>query len=89
MLDNTIFQLYSLGIYFIFGILISVIFDIFRVFRRTFKTNNFITYIEDMLFWIITGILLIYLLIVISNGVIRFYNIIGLFIRSNYLYSLF
>ncbi len=71
-------QAYLLLVYLISGLLIGMIFDIFRVFRRTFKTSDFFTYIEDILFWIITGIFLIFVLFRFSSGEIRIYNILGL-----------
>lgn len=73
-------QLYSLLIYLLTGFIIGILFDIFRILRRTFKTPDVITYIEDILFWLLTGILLIYILITISNGQIRIYNVLGLII---------
>lgn len=36
------------------GILIGLLFDFFRILRRSFKTKDIITYIEDILFWILT-----------------------------------
>ena len=73
-------QLYSLLIYLLSGFIIGIMFDFFRILRKTFKTPDLITYVEDIFFWLLTGIFLIYILIVISNGQIRLYNIIGLII---------
>ncbi|MBP3255556.1 MAG: spore cortex biosynthesis protein YabQ [Clostridia bacterium] len=80
MNNDVIEQLYSLIIYLISGIGIGLLFDIFRVLRKTFKTSNFVTYIEDLLFWIITGIFLIFIVFVFSNGQLRLYNFIGMLI---------
>ena len=71
-------QIYSLLIFTITGILIGIIFDIFRVIRKTFKTPDFITYIEDLIFWIITGILLLFTIFKFNNGEIRSYIFVGL-----------
>lgn len=75
-------QAYLFFIYFLSGILIGIFFDIFRILRRSFKTSNFITYIEDILFWIITGLFLLFVLFKFSNGQIRIYNITGLLIGT-------
>lgn len=80
MNTNTITQLYSLLIFIISGIIIGVFFDIFRILRKSFKTPDIITYIEDFLFWIITGIFVLFILFTFENGQIRSYNIIGLII---------
>ena len=78
-MDNTIaMQLYSLLIFTISGVAIGIFFDIFRILRKTFKTPDIITYIEDTIFWICTGIFFLFLLFKFNNGVIRNYVIIGI-----------
>lgn len=78
-MDNIILsQLYSLLIFTITGIIIGVFFDIFRILRRSFKTPDIITYIEDILFWIFTGIFFIMVLFKFNNGEIRSYVLLGL-----------
>lgn len=78
-MDNTIaMQLYSLLIFTISGIVIGILFDIFRVLRKSFKTSDFLTYIEDILFWILTGIFLLFVIFKFNNGQIRSYVVIGL-----------
>lgn len=78
-MDNIILsQLYSLLIFTITGIIIGVFFDIFRILRRSFKTPDIVTYIEDVLFWILTGIFFIIILFKFNNGEIRSYVLLGL-----------
>lgn len=78
-MENTVLiELYLLGIFILSGIIIGVFFDFFRILRRSFKTSDIITYIEDILFWIITGLFLLFVLFKINDGQIRFYNIIGI-----------
>lgn len=78
-LDNIILsQLYSLLIFTITGIIIGVFFDVFRILRRSFKTPDIITYIEDILFWIFTGIFFITVLFKFNDGEIRSYVLLGL-----------
>ena len=67
-------------VYTINGILIGILFDIFRVLRKSFKTNDITTYIEDILFWILTGISLLYSIFTFSNGEIRLYMFLGVFL---------
>lgn len=55
------------------GVLIGIIFDIFRILRKTIKTSDFVTYIEDFLFWIITSIVLFYSIFTYNNGELRFF----------------
>lgn len=70
-------QIVLFVIFFFNGFLIGFIFDFFRILRKAFKTKDFITYIEDALFWIITGIILIYSLFKFNNGEIRIYLFLG------------
>lgn len=78
MNDTIATQIYSLVIFTISGIAIGVFFDIFRILRRSFKTSDIVTYIEDILFWIISGIFFLFVLFKFNNGQIRNYVIIGL-----------
>ena len=80
MNSATLIQAYIFLIFFISGMLIGILFDIFRISRRTFNTTDFVTYLEDILFWIITGLFLIFILFTFSNGEIRLYNVISLII---------
>ncbi len=77
MINN---QLYIFLIYIASGMLIGIIFDIFRVLRKSIKTSNLITYIEDTIFWIIVGLFLIWEIFTISYGELRSYIFIGLLI---------
>lgn len=60
-------------IFIINGIIIGLIFDFFRILRKSFKTHDGITYLEDILFWIITGFILLYSIFTFNNGEIRLY----------------
>lgn len=78
MSNTTTHQVYVFLVFIVNGIIIGLIFDTFRIARKSFKTPNFVTYIEDILFWIITGITIIYSIFVFNNGELRFYIFLGL-----------
>ena len=61
-------QAYIFLIFTITGIVIGLLFDFFRVLRRSFKTKDIITYIQDVLFWILAGLILLYTVFTFSNG---------------------
>lgn len=75
-------------IFIINGFLIGLLFDFFRILRKTFKTNDIMTYIEDILFWILTGCIILYSIFVFNNGEIRLFLFIGI-ILGILLYMLF
>lgn len=60
------------------GILIGFLFDTFRILRKTFKVTDTITYLQDISFWILAGILTIYFIFNFNNGEIRFYILLGI-----------
>ena len=71
-------QLYIVISFFFAGIIIGVLFDIFRVTRKSFRTPNIIIYIEDILFWILTGLIIILTTYLHTDGQIRLYMILML-----------
>ena len=77
-MDNTTNQLYVFTIFIITGILTGVLFDIFRIFRKSFLTPDWLTRIEDILFWLLTGLLILYTIFNFNNGEIRFYLFLGI-----------
>ena len=60
MIYLAINQAYLFLLFTLNGIIIGLLFDIFRILRKTIKTNNFATYIEDILFWTLTGMSIIF-----------------------------
>ena len=59
-------QIYLFTIFLLNGLIIGLLFDFFRILRKAIKTPDVITYIEDALFWILTGFLILYLQIPIK-----------------------
>lgn len=66
-------QAYIFLVFSLTGIVIGFLFDFFRILRRSIKTPNIITNIEDMLFWILSGILILYNIWYFNSGEIRIY----------------
>ena len=55
------------------GFIIGILFDIFRILRKSFKNVDWITYLQDILFWILTAIILLYSIFTFNNGILRGY----------------
>mgnify|MGYP005763202703 CR=1 FL=1 len=77
---NSAEQAYIFFIFIINGFLIGFLFDLFRILRKSFKTSDFVTYIEDICFWILTGLLILYSIFKFNSGEIRFYILIAILI---------
>ena len=73
-------QAYLFLIFIINGIIIGVLFDFFRILRKTIKTKDTITYIQDILFWILTGFIILYSTFTFNNGEIRIFMFIAILI---------
>lgn len=71
-------QAYLFGIFILNGFLIGLLFDIFRILRKSFKTVDLITYLEDICFWIITGFIILYSIFKFNNGELRGFIFIGI-----------
>ena len=71
-------QAYLFLVFALNRIFIGILFDFFRILRKSIKTVNFITNIEDILFWILTGLSIIYCMYNFSGGALRFFMLLGL-----------
>ncbi len=56
----------------------GLLFDFFRILRKSFKTRDIVTYIQDIIFWIFTGIIILYTIFVYNNGKIRLYMFLAI-----------
>lgn len=75
-------QLYILFSFFITGVCIGLLFDFFRITRKSFKTPNILTYLEDALFWILSGALVLATIFLFTDGQIRLYMILTMIIGA-------
>jgi len=78
MYSNNFEQLISFVYFILVGLVVSVIFDIFRILRKTTKTSDIVTNIQDILFCIITGIILLLSIFYFNKGELRLYIFIGI-----------
>ena len=75
-------QAYIFLIFILNGFLIGLLFDIFRILRKSFKTKDIITYGQDILFWLISGGIILYSIFKFNNGEIRGFIFIGIAIGA-------
>ncbi len=80
--ETTLFTIFLLV-----GALVGLLFDFFRILRKSFRTPDIITYIEDIIFGIITGTILIFSIIIFNNGELRLFIFVGI-ILGNIIYCL-
>ena len=75
-------QAYLFLIFMINGMLIGLLFDFFRISRKVFSTSDLITYIEDVLFWVLAGLLMLYSIFVFNNGELRLFMFLGILLGA-------
>ena len=73
-------QIKIFTIFLVLGLIISILFDIFRILRKNIKTNYLFTSIEDFIYIFIVGFLFFKSLIIFCNGNIRFNIFLAFFI---------
>ena len=78
MYTNNLEQLTNFIYFIITGMILGIVFDIFRILRRSFKTSDIITNIQDILFGLITGGIILSSVFLFNNGELRLYLFIGI-----------
>ena len=73
-------QLYLFLIFILNGLIIGLLFDFFRILRKAIKTSDLITCIEDVVFWILTGLIILYSIFTYNNGEIRLFMFLAIII---------
>ena len=60
------------------GITLGIVFDCYRVLRGTYRSKVLVTWVTDLLYWLIATII-VFIALVISNwGELRFYVFLGI-----------
>ena len=75
MADQARFFLWTM----ILGAASGAVFDVFRIFRRIVRHPDFLTQIEDLLYWLFISVLIFYFILYHNSGEVRIYAIIGVF----------
>lgn len=66
----------------IFGVLLGVLYDVFRIFRLIFFKNKVAVIFQDILFWIIAGFSAFLFFLATNFGHIRIYMLLGMLIGA-------
>ena len=71
------------------GVLMGILFDLIRIFRKLLKHPNFLVQMEDMLYWIICGFIGFYMLYVCNYAEIRPFIFIGILLGAIFYFMTF
>lgn len=59
------------------GIAIAFIYDLFRIRRKAVRVGNILTYLEDLLYWLLVAVIIFGIIYFSNDGELRGYNFIG------------
>lgn len=84
----------SFGYAIVSGLMGGIIYDFYRVLRHYSKPKKILSYVEDLLFWIILGFVFFIVIVKLTGGILRGYVFIGVllggliyfFLLSKYIY---
>lgn len=77
MNEDIIAELYFLLHSFVLGVLITILYDVLRIFRKLVKHSVFALALEDLIYWILCGICIFLMLYKENNGSIRWFAVVG------------
>lgn len=59
------------------GFFIGFVYDVFRIIRKTFKHGNWLTQLEDIIYWLLVSFVMFYFMLNKNYGEIRLFSILG------------
>lgn len=62
----------------IWGVLLLIIYDCLRIERRLISHNGFFIGLEDMIYWVVSSVLIFHMMYKQNDGIIRGFSIIGM-----------
>ncbi|MBR2289785.1 MAG: spore cortex biosynthesis protein YabQ [Clostridia bacterium] len=67
----------NFALFFMIGLFIGFIFDIFREFRKNFKMPNLLVDLQDILFLLVAGWIYFRSVLIFNSGELRFYIVLS------------
>ncbi len=79
-------QLFAFFTALIFGVCYGIFFCLFKALRKAFRHSAIMVFIEDILFFVIIAVVTFLLLLALTNGEIRFFMLLGIFLGFSLFY---
>jgi Spore cortex protein YabQ (Spore_YabQ). len=89
MNDEIFAELRFFAVSFYWGMLLLVIYDLFRILRRVIKHNNFFIALEDIIYWTVCGVLIFHMIYRQNNGIIRGFSILAMVLGMLFYHGVF
>jgi spore cortex biosynthesis protein YabQ len=62
----------------IWGMVLLIIYDVLRILRRVIKHNAFVISIQDIIYWVVSSVLIFHMMYNQNNGIIRGFAILAM-----------
>jgi spore cortex biosynthesis protein YabQ len=59
------------------GAAVALVYDLFRILRKAVRTGSLMTYVQDLLFWLIVSVIMFLTIFYSNDGELRAYLFIG------------
>jgi spore cortex biosynthesis protein YabQ len=59
------------------GAAVGIVYDCFRIIRLAFRHPDFLTQIEDLIYWLVSTLIIFYVILHRNNGEVRIYALLG------------
>lgn len=80
--ENIYYQIYMFALCCGFGVVLAIIFDGFRIIRRLVRTGVGLTFVEDIIFWILSSLLFFLVILKFYNGEFRVFMVFGILLGA-------
>lgn len=64
----------------LWGVILLIMYDVFRILRRIIKHNSFFVFLEDIIYWVVSSILIFRMMYRQNNGIIRGFAILAILV---------
>ncbi len=73
-------QAYAFLLSVVGGMVIALVYDAFRIFRKAVKTGRAVTSVQDLLYWMIVSVIMFLTIFYSNDGELRAYLFLGAFL---------
>ena len=89
MNDAIMVELRFFGTSVLWGVILLILYDLLRIFRRVIIHNGFFVAFEDLIYWVVSGLLIFHMMYQQNNGIIRGFAILAMLIGMTLYHSVF
>jgi len=62
------------------GMVIALVYDLFRIFRKAVRTGSLVTFVQDILYWLIASVIMFITIYYSNDGELRGFLFLGAFL---------